>query len=85
MSVCLLTDHAKPFEIWLALVMEYAARLDMLYGWQRPLAVTNWVTDDPIYHPLEPFFASEDLVTLNVAAIRATYRFTAGYFLAFHV
>lgn len=79
------SDDAKPMEIWVSLMMDFAAHIDMSFGWQRPMAVTNWLCTDPLYHRLDPGWKKEDLVSFNSGAIRPTYRFTAGYYLAYHV
>jgi hypothetical protein len=71
------TATASPFESWLARHMDDLLKLDASFGgWQRPVSFTNWVTTDPIVHPLEPEvpWSSEDWQEVNGAAQRAAQR-----------
>ncbi|WP_323675926.1 hypothetical protein [Halorubellus sp. PRR65] len=80
-----LESAGSPFERWLA------ERLDGLvdhetdaYGSQAPAGFVNWVTTDPLEHPYEPF-VSEDAVSVDPDAVRATDEFSPGTFAAYHV
>ena len=52
---------------------------------QRPIAITNWITTDPLSHPGEPNPTMEDAVSVNVEHILATDAYTAGFFASYHV
>lgn len=75
---------ASPFECWLAEKMEQLAQAESATGWQHPVAFVNWVTDDPLSHPDEPF-SQEDLVTVDPMHLHATPKWVAGYYSAYHV
>jgi len=75
---------ASPFECWLAEKMELLARTEASTGWQHPISFVNWVTDDPLTHPDEPF-PQEDLVTVDPMHLHASSTWLAGYFSAYHV
>ncbi len=55
------------------------------YGEQRPVALCNWCTTDPLAHPNEPNAAVEDAVSVDVEHIRAAEAFEAGFFASYHV
>ncbi|GIQ71519.1 hypothetical protein DUZ99_19800 [Xylanibacillus composti] len=74
---------ANAFEKWLALMVDTAAQAEIQYGWQHPIAFSNWVTTDPLEHPGEPLF-EEDMVSVDPAHIEAT-DWAAGYFASYHV
>jgi uncharacterized surface protein with fasciclin (FAS1) repeats len=74
---------ASAFECWLANIMEVSATEQMKYNVQTPTAFTNWITTDPLFHPLEPF-VDEDLVSLDPLHIVSTNAFIAGVFASFH-
>ena len=61
------TPDANPMESWIAGNMEFLLQRDMDFGWQRPVAFTNWITTDPLSHPLEPDepWSSEDWMSVN--------------------
>ena len=67
------TDDASTFENWIAIHMEYLIARDMDYGWQRPVAFTNWLTTDPITHIMEPRMpvSAEDWLSVNGLHARA--------------
>jgi len=79
------TPQASRFERWVAYMLDYAASVDMEYRWQRPISFTNWITTDPIIHPLEPDPDVEDLASVDVAHMGPTSNWTGGYFGAFHI
>lgn len=68
------TNQASPFEIWLAQMLDYTgfifatnfshfpATLEMQYNWQHPISFTNWITTDPLRHPLEPWYDEDKAV-----------------------
>ena len=74
---------AAPFESWLAEMVDTVAREESRFGWQHPVAFTNWVTTDPLNHPGEPLY-HEDLVGVDPTRIEAVGWY-AGYFAAYHV
>lgn len=77
------SPEATPFESWLAELLDHAAKVDMSYGWQHPIAFTNWVTTDPLGHPNEPL-VHEDLVSVDPMHVIAKADWQAGYFSAYH-
>lgn len=79
------SDGATPFEAFLARAAETAVRTDMAYGTQRPVALSNWITTDPLSHPAEPNPDMEDAATVDPEHIRATDAFGAGFFASYHV
>jgi len=64
-------------------MVDTAAQAENKYGWQHPIAFSNWVTTDPLDHPGEPLF-EEDLVSVDPTHIEAT-DWAAGYFASYHV
>ena len=79
------TEHAQPFEIWLADQLESITVYESdRFQWQRPVSFTNWVTTDLLKHPTEPF-QSEDLVTINPNVIKENPSYKGGYFASYHV
>ena len=76
-------EGASPFESWLAESLDVLAEEEMRYGWQHPVAFTNWLTTDPLPHPNEPF-EKEDLVSVDPMNLAATEKWTAGYFASYH-
>ncbi len=76
--------EASAFENWLAEMLDTAAKEDMRFGWQRPVAFTNWVTTDPLEHPNEPY-AEEDMVSIDPLHIEKEDSWKAGYYAAYHV
>lgn len=78
------TEDATPFESWLAEKLDVVAKEEMRYGWQHPIAFTNWLSTDPLPHPNEPF-EKEDLVSVDPMHMEPTDAWTAGYFASYHV
>jgi hypothetical protein len=56
--------EANSFEQWLAYMMDLLAIENLKYNTKIPIAFTNWVTTDDIFHPLEPY-TFEDAVSLD--------------------
>lgn len=80
------TKDASPFEVFCAQTQEYMIEYEEThYQIQRPIAITNWVTTDPLSHPGEPNPGMEDAVSLDVEHILATPAYTAGFFASYHV
>ncbi len=80
------TENASPFEVFLAESQEYLIDYEQKnYDVQRPVAITNWITTDPLSHPGEPNPQIEDAVGIDVEHIRATAAYTAGFFASYHV
>ena len=80
------TENASPFEVFLSESQEYLIAYEAEhYAVQRPVAITNWVTADPLSHPGEPNPQMEDAVSIDVEHIKATPAYTAGFFASYHV
>jgi len=80
------TESASAFEVFLAEAQEYMIDYEQSrYDVQRPIAITNWVTTDPLTHPNEPYQDTEDAVSIDVEHIKATEAYTAGFFASYHV
>ena len=80
------TKDASPMETFFAEVMEEAIRYETDgYQMQRPVAICNWVTTDPLDHPNEPDKEKEDSETIDVEHILATEKFEPGFFASYHV
>ena len=80
------TENASPFEVFLAEAQEYMIDYEQSrYDVQRPIAITNWITTDPLSHPGEPNPGMEDAVSVDVEHIKATAEYTAGFFASYHV
>lgn len=80
------TEGASPFEAFLAATAEQAiAYEEEHYREQRPVALNNWCTTDPLSHPNEPTPETEDGVSVDVEHILATDAFSAGFFASYHV
>ena len=78
------TQGAKPFENWLADVMDHTLSYEMeQYSWQRPISFTNWVSTDMLDQTYEPF-ETEDLVSINPNTIKLK-NIQTGYFASYHV
>lgn len=78
------TEDATPFESWSASMLDKLAREEMKYGWQHPVALSNWPTTDPLSHPDEAN-EQEDLVSVDPMNIEPTPEWRAGYFASYHV
>lgn len=52
--------HGTPMDVWLARAAEEMIAYETLgFGWQRPIAYTNWPTTDPLTHSTETTKAEE--------------------------
>lgn len=74
---------ATPMESWIAARLDHLATLEARRGWSRPVTFTNWLTVDPLEHPLEPLDA-EDKVSVDATHLRATTAWPAGFFASYH-
>lgn len=80
------TENASPFEVFLAGAAEKTVSYEMeRYGRQRPVALCNWCTTDPLTHPNEPAPEMEDAVSFDSEHIQAAPAFEAGFFASYHV
>lgn len=80
------TENASAFEAFLAQAADAAISYEFEnYGDQRPVALSNWVTTDPLSHPGEPNPTVEDAVSVDAEHIRARSNFFAGFFASYHV
>ncbi|MBQ3379710.1 MAG: family 2 glycosyl transferase [Clostridia bacterium] len=80
------TQGASPFEVFLAEAAETAIERDLeVYGDERPVAICNWCTTDPLDHPNEPSPEVEDAAVVDAEHICATENFSAGFFASYHV
>lgn len=80
------TKNASPFEIFLAETAEYTVSFETEhYQMQRPVALSNWPTTDPLSHPNEPLKAAEDAVSVDTEHILSTDAFMPGFFASYHV
>ncbi|WP_049681303.1 hypothetical protein [Peribacillus loiseleuriae] len=81
----LYTVDASPFEAFLAEVGDKIIDYEMTkYNMQRPVALSNWVTTDPLEHPNEPY-VNEDLVEVNVEHVKWNNNYKPGMFVSYHV
>ena len=79
------TNNASPFEAFLAEAADTAVTYETLrYKEQRPVAICNWVTTDPLSHPNEPN-PKEDAVSVDVEHLLAKSGFEAGFFASYHI
>lgn len=78
------TEDATPFESWSASMLDRLAEEEMKYGWQHPVALSNWPTTDPLSHPDEAN-KQEDLVSVDPMNIEPTSSWKAGYFASYHI
>ncbi len=78
------TPDATPFESWCASMLEVLAEEEMDYGWQHPVAISNWPTTDPLSHPDEAN-EQEDLVPVDPMHVGPTGAWKAGYFASYHI
>lgn len=80
------TENASPFEVFLAETAETAVAYETeRYGMQRPVALSNWPTTDPLSHPNEPLPEVEDAVSVDTDHILPTDTFLPGLFASYHV
>jgi hypothetical protein len=77
------TADANPMETWIAARLDRLAALEADRGVSRPLTFTNWITTDPLEHPLEPFH-DEDSVSIDALHIQATPQWPGGFFASYH-
>lgn len=81
----LYTQSATPFEAFLCSVGDAViARETEKYGFQAPVAFSNWVTTDPLTHPDEPH-EDEDRVTLNTESIKSRREYRCNMFASYHI
>ncbi|MDL2225088.1 HEAT repeat domain-containing protein [Eubacteriales bacterium OttesenSCG-928-M02] len=79
-------EDVTPFEVMLAEAADTAISHEMQqYNEQRPLAMSNWVTSDPLTHPGEPNPEVEDAISVDMNNLHAKDGFEAGFFASYHV
>ncbi|MDL2289198.1 HEAT repeat domain-containing protein [Clostridia bacterium OttesenSCG-928-F22] len=79
-------EDVTPFEAMLAKAADTAISHEMQqYNEQRPLAMSNWVTSDPLQHPGEPNPEVEDAISVDMNNLHAKDGFEAGFFASYHV
>lgn len=84
-----LTSNASPFEIWLALMMNKIATVNLdstavRQPHQHPVAFVNTVSLDPIVHSLEPV-EKEDMVTVDINHFYGSGDWMVGILAAYHL
>lgn len=80
------TKDASPMEVFFAEAMDTAITYETSgYQMQRPVAICNWVTTDPLEHPNEPNKETEDAESIDVEHIVAKENFEPGFFASYHV
>ncbi|MBE2315359.1 hypothetical protein DVA67_005190 [Solirubrobacter sp. CPCC 204708] len=77
------TPNATPMESWIAARLDHLATLEARRGWSRPITFTNWLTVDPLSHPMEPL-ALEDAVSVDAMHVQATPSWPGGFFASYH-
>ncbi len=77
--------RVTPFEVMLAQAADTAISYETEnYQAQRPLAMANWVTTDPLCHPGEPNPETEDAVSVDMENLLPKEGFGAGLFASYH-
>lgn len=78
------TEDAKPFEYWLADIMDYTLSYEMKeYNWQRPISFVNSPSTDILdqkYEPLE----QENIASINPNSIKFKNNL-CGYFASYNI
>jgi hypothetical protein len=74
---------STPMESWIAARLDRLATLEAARGWSRPITFTNWLTVDPLPHPLEPL-EDEDGVSVDATHLSATSAWAGGFFASYH-
>lgn len=81
----LYTVDASPFESFLCELADKTISYETInYKRQRPIALPNWPTTDPLNHPNEPL-ETEDMVSVNVEHIKWKDTFKPGMFASYHI
>lgn len=81
----LYTEDASPFETFLCELADKTIAYETdNYKRQRPIAISNWPTTDPLNHPNEPL-ETEDMVSVNVEHIKWKDTFLPGMFASYHI
>lgn len=79
------TTKASPFEVFLASSSDALLKYETnKYDSQRPVALCNWVTTDPLTHKNEPN-EKEDMASVDTEHIKAKGSFKAGFFASYHI
>jgi len=77
-----------PTEVWAVKMLEHTIAYEQeTYGVQRPVAMSNWPTLDPIDHHTEPRppYSSEDVVPFDLGSVKNTSLNKGGMFISYHV
>ncbi len=81
----LYTEDSSPFETFLCELADKTIVYETdNYKRQRPIAISNWPTTDPLNHPNEPL-ETEDMVSVNVEHIKWKDTFLPGMFASYHI
>ena len=79
------TVNASPFEAFLCQLTDIIVTYQTAtYGTQFTVALSNWVTTDPLIHTNNPH-PDEDIVTVDVEHIKWYSNFIPGMFASYHV
>jgi hypothetical protein len=85
-------EQASPTEAWLAMNCDYAVKYESKkYNAQRPVAIVNWPTLDPIVHDSEwnaqgkKELEYNDSISVNINNIKREAGNKAGFFGAYHI
>lgn len=76
-----INNVSSPFEIWMAMMLDYLAIISYNIGYGAPISHTNWATTDGIYHLSEPRYPDsiEDMVEFDLKHFNHSL-WEAGFF-----
>lgn len=84
------TRESTPTESWLALTCDYLLSYQKdNYQWQHPVAIVSWPPLDPMDHSTETLLdgrkSFNDMVAVDIRAIKVKDTVEAGFFGAYHI